>query len=279
MIYPSDYKTEKFHNNTLILINSCDAYSDVLSIMIKSLEVNWSNNPFKIVINTESNKSIWVKNNVKWGARLLETLSELNCDYIITLMDDFILEEVVNMDLVYKALSVMDEDPSIAVFYLAHSESKTVTDGDYYQMDLAKESVLNCHPAIWRKKELINMTKSYDNPWSWETFGSYRAVKSIKKFCMVSSKSLDVYKYKSETGGAIYRGLWVKNVVEPWIHNYNIKIDLDKRGILEPNKTIKRSIKWKLNFLYLGFRSMGFGMIIYIYNHYTFLPSRKSKGS
>lgn len=270
MNFPKDFTPEKFLNDVVILINSCDQNYDVLSLLIKSIDENWKENPFKIKINTESNGLFNAKNSIKdveWGERLIKNLNSLQATYVIFLLDDYILEEKINIELIYKALEVLHADESGAAFYLNYCTSHEEKNGDYFKLKAVDDARLNSHPAIWRRKDLLQLTESFDTPWSWETFGNYRTFNSIKNFYSVASKEKDIYKYDYRLGGAIYRGKWVKEVVEPLTNRFGLSIDLSKRGFVKLEEDYKRPFKWKLAFVYLGFKTIGFRMFGYIFSY------------
>lgn len=268
MNFPKNFDSEKFNNDVVILINSCDQNFDVLSLIIKSIDENWKDNPFKIKINTESNGLFNEKNsikNIEWGERLIKNLRSLKSTYVIFLLDDYILEERINIDLIYKALEVLHADENGSVFYLNYCTSDEEKGGDYFKLKAVKDARLNSHPAIWKRKDLLQLTEPFDTPWSWETFGNYRTFNSIKNFYSVSSKDNDIYKYDYRLGGAIYRGKWVKEVVQPLVIRFGFDIDLSKRGFVSLNEDYKRPLKWKLLFISLGFKSIGFRMFGYLF--------------
>jgi len=270
MNFRSHYNSKEFLDDTVILINTCDKNSDVLSLLLKSLDKNWRDNPFPIVINKESNKIIKKKSNKKeisWGKRFLLILKSLNCKYVILLLDDYILEEKIDMDRINKAIALVHEDIDAAAFYLNYCTSNEVKSGDFYLLNAKSNASLNSHPAVWKRKDLIMFTNEYDTPWSWETFGNYRTHYTNKKFYSVSSVEKNIYKYDCRLGGAIYRGKWVKEVVAPMIEEYQNEVDFSQREFVKINEPSKRPLKWKITFLYLGFRTLGFRMFEYIFDY------------
>ena len=74
-----------------IVVNTCDAYSDVLDIFFHALHDHWPDCPYPVVINTESNLysySARVHNHVSstgnddWGERLRFTLSTVSYTHL-----------------------------------------------------------------------------------------------------------------------------------------------------------------------------------------------------
>lgn len=266
-------KHEKINpSEVTIVVNSCDAYSDVVKIFEIALKEYWPDNPFKVIINKESNEILNYSNKEKlsktWGERLLDLLQKVNTPFTILVFDDFILEGIVDTNKIYSIINLLKDDIKSSVFYLNPICVKDHIDDITEDYRLLKDNIdyrLNSTPSVWKTKELIRYTDKIDNPWSWEVFGSYRTYNKNRNFYSSSSQAKKYFNYNDDKGGAIYRGKWVKEVIESKVLKYNLKIDLEERGILNLDEQFKRSFKWKVQFILLGFNSIGFKMIIYLY--------------
>jgi hypothetical protein len=136
---------------------------------------------------------------------------------------------------------------------------------------LLKDNVnyrLNSVPSVWKTEELVRYTEKIDNPWSWEVFGSYRTFNNKRNFYSSSSQTKNIFKFNYNKGGAIYRGKWVKEVVESKVLKYKLNINLQDRGFVNLDEQFKRSFRWKVDFILLGFRSIGLKMMIYLYRSF-----------
>ena len=266
-------KHEKINpSEVTIVVNSCDAYSDVVKIFEIALKEYWPDNPFKVIINKESNEILNYSNKEKlsktWGERLLDLLQKVNTPFTILVFDDFILEGIVDTNKIYSIINLLKDDIKSSVFYLNPICVKDHIDDITEDYRLLKDNIdyrLNSTPSVWKTKELIRYTDKIDNPWSWEVFGSYRTYNKNRNFYSSSSQAKKYFNYNDDKGGAIYRGKWVKEVIESKVLKYNLKIDLEERGILNLDEQFKRSFQWKVQFILLGFNSIGFKMIIYLY--------------
>lgn len=266
-------KDEKINSNEVtIIVNSCDAYSDVVEIFLLALREYWPDNPFKVIINKESNEILNYSNKEKlskrWGERLLDLLQKVNTPFTILVFDDFILEGIVDTNKIYSIINLLKDDIKSSVFYLNPICVKDHIDDITEDYRLLKDNIdyrLNSTPSVWKTKELIRYTDKIDNPWSWEVFGSYRTYNNNRNFYSSSSQAKKYFNYNDDKGGAIYRGKWVKEVIKSKVLKYNLKIDLEERGLLNLDEQFKRSFQWKVQFILLGFNSIGFKMIIYLY--------------
>ena len=256
-------------NDLTIVVNTCDAYHDVLGIFFHALQDCWPDCPYPVVINTESltcthparvhhhSSRIGADD---WGARLRATLSTIDSEFVMMLYDDFILEAPVSYERVQQALGLLQAQPSAAVTYLIDTAvplSRTDTDDIFVAIKDRVDYRLNSAPAIWRKQALMNYTEAGDNPWAWEVFGSYRTWGDGQVFYSLNPKQSNIYPYNHKKGGAIYRGKWVREVVEEVEKKYLLNIDWTLRGFSSDTVFEKRSLMWKLNFLQTGFRMVG----------------------
>lgn len=267
------------NENIVMVVNSCDAYQDVLPMFFCALDEYWPSRSFNVVINSESNldkikekntslHTVDNKNNYKWGSRFLETLDDIQTEYIIMVYDDYILESTVNVEQLNNIVGFMDENPNTAAVYLNNICMESLVDDYNSSLCLVKDKVdfrLNSAPAVWRRKDLMQYTGINDNPWAWEVFGSYRTFGDGKSFYAPCSEKYNIYDYSFKKGGAIYRGKWVSNVVIPKAKKYNLNIDFSERGFTPDSFHEKRTIVWKLKFISLGFKMVGFKAFIFLY--------------
>ena len=258
-------------NNVAILINSCDSYNDVIDLNLCAINEFWNNCSYPIYINTESikykNNNLNVttlnllpgkKNN--WGSRFMDSLSRIKEEYIIVILDDFILESLIPKNQLDSIIQLMKINSNIGAYYLNHGFFSLSYNSDFnlYVVDKSNYYLINTGPAIWRKNVLLNLLEAKDNPWAWEFFAMYRKPAKIYNICSVKDSNENIYNYNYKKGGAIYRGKWVEEVVIDKIKKYNLNIDLNLRGTIKFDQPIKRSLKWKINFFISGFKMVGF---------------------
>lgn len=262
--------------NLTIVVNTCDAYSDVVNIFFLALADYWVDCPYPIVINTETNKYLFqarVHNYNSadglddWGDRLRCTLGNINTDYVLMVFDDFILNSRVCNNRLENALGIIQSEDRAAVVYLNNTylPIKSVKSSDQFVAIKDKAHFrLNSAPAIWRKQSLMNYTAQGDNPWAWEVFGSYRTWGDEQLFYALNPIYSNIFPYNDSKGGAIYRGKWVKAVVLQVDERYNLDINWNIRGFSSDEGFEKRSWKWRFRFLQTGFRMVGFRSFNYI---------------
>lgn len=261
-----------------ILVSTCDSYHDVLDLFFYSFNENWPNCNYEIIINGEKklyeNNRLNLKienhlsNDKRWGARLLNSLNKIQNEYVITLLDDYLLDTPVDILKLNNAVSILQNNEDASCVYLYHLNDLEMIKSDNEAFKIISNKSLykiNTLPSIWKRTELIKILEAQDDPWTWEAFSMYR--KNAKKIKMysVSSFNFNIYNYSAMTGGAVYRGKWVKEVVYDKINKYNLPSNFTKREFLDKNEVSKRSLKWKLNFLFKGYKIAKFNVFIFVY--------------
>lgn len=266
----------KISDSCVLVVQSCDAYEDVWSMFFSALSEHWPGCNLNIILNTETktttfgdlkiNKINYNCNLTKpfWGERLLNVLKNIERDFIIVLFDDFILEEDVNLKKINYCIDMMNSNSDIGVFYFNNNpEAKIKSLNGFSKLGKFADYKVNSSPAIWRKTVLQEMTSVIDNPWAWEFFGSARAYGDKYEFhCSVPDEE-DTFVYQYQLGGAIRRGKWVEAVILPAIKKYNLPLNPSIRGFSSESLSEgKYSFSWKVNFIRLGFKMVGFRAII-----------------
>lgn len=267
------------HHNLTVVVNTCDAYHDVLGIFFHAWQDFWPDCPHPVVINTESrayshparvHQHSSSGGTDDWGARLRATLSSIDSEFVMMLYDDFILDAPVSQERVLQGLRLLQAQPSAVVTYLINTAlplSRTGTDDIFVPIKDRVDYRLNSAPSIWRKQALMDYTEVGDTPWAWEVFGTYRTWGDGRVFYSLNPKQQDIYPYNHNKGGAIYRGKWVREVVEQVIGRYTLNIDWTLRGFSTDTMIEKRSFPWQLRFMQTGFRMVGFKALNFIISY------------
>lgn len=265
----------KLKDKVTLVVNTCDAYSDLWAMYFAALNEFWPNRSINVVLNTEYKKDlgfqgteVLIHNSVSkyWGERLLNTLSDIKTEYVFMVYDDFIIEEVFDETVLINVIDWMEKDNLISVFYLDTLDLKADKPSTSYEgfslIQSKSDYRLNSAPGIWRKCDLELFTGEQDSPWAWEVFGTYKTQKEVRSFYQATTKKF--YSFNGSQGGAIYRGKWVRDVVIEKNKKYNLDIDFSKRGFSSDSEFEKRPLSWKLEFLWTGYKMVGLDVIQFI---------------
>lgn len=270
------------NNNCSIIVNSCDGYDDIWKPFFSCFKDNWRDCPYPIFLNTEhksyrheglniTSLNLIKDKKIEWGERLLDCLARLETEYVIMLFDDFCLENEVNQVEIENCIHELEKKSNIDAFYMVHVFPELV-DGmgtKFVEVPRGKEYRLNSAPGIWRKSSLIKYTGNIDNPWAWEYFGTFRTEKYKDSQIYVLNEFPDLYPYNYSIGGAIHRGKYVKNVIEPINEKYNLNIDFSKRGFTD-ELIIGHSTLWLIKFMFRGCRMVGPRALVFLKHIHLF---------
>lgn len=242
--------------NYSILINSCDAYSDALPMMFHLLKKQWVGKLPTIYLNTESLNycdddiniinlnAVSANGNRFWGARLIDALSRIEDEYVLMLLDDFYFEQPIKTDVIHQCCVWMEENHDILAFQLNQVGEYFDGSTQAHVMHVEKfpgfglrnkygQYTLCAGPCLWRKYDLINLTKERDSPWEWEFFGSKRTwFYGMRIYCWKDSTN-QIFSYDVEHGGAIHRGKWVGYKMHELERKFDFPMDYGNREIEE----------------------------------------------
>ena len=99
-----------------VLIMSCDKNHKLLSLFLDFFSKNWSDCPYPVYVSTEKrqiNHSLAITLNsstLLWGQRLLECLETIPTEFVILVLDDFLIEKSVNSRTVFDYVDVLKQN-------------------------------------------------------------------------------------------------------------------------------------------------------------------------
>lgn len=236
------------------MILTCDKYADIWPITLGEFEKQWPMYNNYLFFNTESKKyegetRLNLKYPTKtfdpkgpWAYRLLSCLEEIEEEYVVLLLDDFILTDYVDVEELERCISYMDADPQIACFNFRPTPGPSIRDeyGRYELKETKSEFRINLQAALWRKSFLMKFIRKHESPWQFETWGSVRARRFKNKIYHLKKGERAVFIYPE--GGVIAdeRWRWFDEDKIQLVEQLGYDIDFNKRGIYhkgEPRKT------------------------------------------
>lgn len=247
----------------MILVSSCDAYSDVWDLLFESLLVQWPNRPYPVLLCTESKtydyKSMGIitlpmnelEKKKEWGGRLKAHLHKMTSEYVLFLLDDFILTDKVNNAQLDVCMTWLDRHQDISVFYFW-----PINQGKHYipdsrfpgfaEIGIDSDYRFNCQAAIWRRTDLIECLRDFENPWQWELYGTERSRRLNKRLYAVELDGPKVFSYSN--GGIIRRGLFTDEAGVLY-EKYNLPMPAT-RGLWDKNDPYRKAeeYNWREHF-------------------------------
>lgn len=239
-----------------LMILTSDGYSDLWAACLGQINKYWKEYTGKIIINTESKKAnsnicknelSYLKNKYTkefpWSGRLYDALLECDCEYVILLLDDFILTEKVDNEEIDKCVNRMENDPNIACFNFIPTNGPVITDDSYDRFELKSKKSdfrINLQAALWRKQYLLKFIRKHENPWQFETWGNLRSRRYSEKIYHLKSDSAKVFTYPN--GGIVADGRWRGDEALEVIKKEMLPIDTNNRTIYYPDDRRKTEI-------------------------------------
>lgn len=254
----------KYKDRAIVLVCSSDGYEDAWMPFFTLFSKYWGDCPYKIVLNTETKSYSYdgldiicytpYKNlsdkqikKIPYGKRMIDTLSKMDCKYVILLMEDFFLKSKVNNARISEILGWMDEDPTIATFNMSYTFNDYNTISETYKgfRRAANYSDFkqNMMPGIWRKDVFETSWRKYESPWDWELFGTIRTFNNGLTYYLSDyhNKYNPVFAVRDPEVGAfgITSGKWTMDAVKI-IQSNNINVDFNARGILDNESILNK---------------------------------------
>ncbi len=190
-------------DDCVIVIPSCDKYSDLWEGLNNSFKKFWPDCPYEMYLVSNEKDGFIGANNIKigidrgWSANLLRGLDGINHEYVLLWIDDLYLIERVNTDNVmaiinhaiterydYLRLNPVPPPPRVDLI-INDNEIGRLPESDYYRTSTI------C--SVWRREVLMDLLDPAESAWEFECKGSrrsgkyYRFYASLKKNIRVSN--------------------------------------------------------------------------------------------
>ena len=256
--------------NYAILINTCDKFDDCWDPFFKLWSLYWRNCSGKVYLNTEyknyhyagmdiiplkvcETRHISKDQRVAWSQCLKWALEDIKSDIILYMQEDYFLNESVKNNIVEKYVQLMTENKDINCIHLTDQSIRAESKSKYEHLDRAalhQRYRVSCQAALWRKSELLELIREYEDAWEFEEFGSKRSAVLNREYYVVNRNFVQLKEFEIIpyifTG--IIQGRWYEEVV-PLFEKQGIVVDFAKRGFVKsaPPKPLLTRIKYRLN--------------------------------
>lgn len=242
--------------NMAILVCSCDKYEDVWNPMFEMFYKFWPDCPYDVYLLTNNKtynhdrvKTITTGDDVSWSKAFRKALNEINEEYVLIIMEDYILQSKVrNSDFEIAIEYIKKNNIDYFRTFPAPRPTKYIGECGDFKVGLIEPNApyrVSLQSAIWKRKYAISIIDDKDSAWQFEHMGSKRSATDGSYFVSVWDKKprmmLDYYC----TG--VIQGYWIKEAVE-LCNKYGVCVDTS-RVPLEP-----RSVRFRRLFSvnYLG---------------------------
>lgn len=207
-----------FIENCAVLVPSCDKYHSVWHPFFTLLFKYWPDfhQPTYLITNTRTYddprvKVISIPDEVSWSDNLLRALEQIPEEYVLLILEDFMISSLVQVEKIQSYLNIMKKNDGIFL---------ELDKGLFYQTSLVAPGLrvkernerfrINCQCGIWKKEALKKLLVRHENPWEFEVYGTWRSSCTPCTVFGVSEKIHQPIFYSH----AIVGGHWVPEVVE-----------------------------------------------------------------
>lgn len=182
-----------------LVVLSCDKNEWLLHIFFELFERYWKECPYEVYVSTESKKigaNIPVQNincneEVAWSGRLKYSLEIVNTDYVLLMLDDFLIEENVNQVLLNEYVEWLKEKKGNNIVLTTVEGEKSLgmeCDGKLVRRDRFGRYKTSLQCGLWDRKVLLSLLDKQENAWEFELFGNCRSFVCDNTFFALTNK-------------------------------------------------------------------------------------------
>lgn len=227
-------------NDTVILVDSFDGYSDIWETFAKGFNIFWKDRPYDTYLVTNNLKPdfegigvITTGEEISWSRRLRTALQKLDCKYVILLLEDYLIcEKADNSDIE----RIMSEFREKNMDYLRIAPiPKTEGAKGNEPVKLSEKSLygVNLQAGIWKKEYLLKLLCDDDfSAWQFEARQKNGAETQIKGENFALGYFLIPYL------NGVIQGKWFPKTVESY-KKLGIEIPTDSRGVMSRKQVLK----------------------------------------
>lgn len=230
---------------------TCDKYDDVWNIFFKYLTRFWPEMNYPIYLCTEQKEYSYGELDIRcplssihkdfssWSYRLITLLEMMPYEYVIFMLDDFVLTQPVQHSVVKNVISYIKSDPMIG--YICLHQELTTNSNDERKKNAERCDNPHLHrclkgmpyrittqAGIWRKSYLLKLLKKHENAWQFEVRGNKRANMFYNNY-KIFDVNEPIVEYPS--GGIIWRGKF-QNAYKELFPYEDISDIICKRGTI-----------------------------------------------
>ena len=231
-----------------ILIDSFDGYSDLWPCFFEVFNKQWPDCPYdvKLVSNYkkyEGVNTITVGEEICWTDRTLKAIKQVDTEYILLLLEDYLIGGKVKTEEINDALVFLYQHDG-NYLRLTNIPASRFNNGEtIFQLYEDEEYGINLQASIWKKDFLIDVLEKYQgSAWEFENGFLRSAVdaghKILEKCYGMLNDPLCVH-------NGVLKGKWFPKEIK-YFSKYGIDISWKERGKLSFIQTTKYNLSVEL---------------------------------
>lgn len=217
-----------------IVVVSFDKYCDIWDVFALCLNKYWCNRPYPTYLVTNNLKPqydgisvIATGDETSWSERVNKALESISENYLIVLLEDYLIDVPVDNSLIDKSIDYM-KDNNVDYFRIVPIPVIKGKADSFNIIPISKQSLygVNLQAAIWNKKYLKEIvSKGSFSAWEFEARQKLTSSNRIEGKCVASKVNIINY----ENG--IIQGKWYQKSISV-LKQKGINISLGKRSIM-----------------------------------------------
>ncbi len=232
------------------MVNSCDLYEDTWYPFFKLLQMQWSDCPYRIVLNTETKKydcpfmnveTINSGDGLSWTARLRYALNNIDSEFVLFFLEDFFLLKPVKTEAFNKALNIIKQNKDVGLVHFTPTEKempqpKNDLEKCFYELPVRKRTLrTRVAVSLFRKDYFLKLLYGDENPWQYERESHIRSMfagyKIIRQDYSLYPPTF-TYCLDHDIGIGVTSRKWLKNN-KPFFESMGIfDVNYDRLGIM-----------------------------------------------
>ena len=217
----------------VILVLSCDKNEDIFKPFYHCMEKYYPTHPIIFYATETINNPYYFTINKnyplnQWTRRIRETLSEIEDDQILLMVDDCFIRKPVDTKRIEYISHYLNNDNNIAMFNFEKSfdskDEETEIKG-FKKRSHGSDYELSLLCGLWNKKKLMQVLSKDSDPWTVE----YNQNTYNYDYYINSEDYIIDWGYITWKPAGLYKGKWCKEII-PFFEKEGIKIKYDERG-------------------------------------------------
>lgn len=219
-----------------VLVNSCDAYSDLWDSFFEFFHIQWGDCPYEIYLNTETKtyqskffniNIINSSTNLSWTERLIHALTIIKTKYVLFILEDFYFLNKIENTQIFKLIKTIDKIPNFHMLDFVNSFGPLYYKEkiDLYLKHKYTIFKINATCNLWKRKSFIKNLSPGESPWQYEINGQKRSFKNHGKY--YKNGKNPIIKVSLQYG--VVHGKWTY-ATKKLFEEYNIAQDFNSRG-------------------------------------------------
>ncbi len=194
-----------------LIVSSCDNYSDLWAPFFNLLKIYWPDCPYQVLLITEDKVfngkgiiSTKIGPGLDWSSLLSKSLDLVKTPYVLFMLEDFFLREMVETEKIEKILKHMSRssiDMLRLIPYKGRVTSNLLNTSIYTVIPLEARYRVSTQGSFWSVETLQSLIKLGESAWEFEINGTKRSsVDESVIFASVNTASLPYGHHVVERG-------------------------------------------------------------------------------